>query len=245
MKLTCRGVDPDFHDQAENISSQMEKFTDLPALPSLREEQTDDNGGDLEQLYNEQNARYQTHQRQLRIREVCKLICDSTYTIEDGSLVSKCLDSLEETFKQFTSGQIISISGPKLRYKTLKQLSRPKSFKGKDVIALSAKKNRHRRNMGDLLGLLHVNAKIQKEHRSHSVQKPTLPAEEDKQSHLDEWVVDDIDFSSSDFLRRLDEAETLYLTEEKKALLSDASQDYSGNGRLDCEYKSDFPFLPM
>lgn len=217
IKNATRIVPPELRQQSATISSQMEKATDLPSLPTDSQLKT----LDLEELYVEQNEKYQTHQRILRIRELCKVISDASYTIDDAPRVHSCVDQLEQIFKNFTAGEIISVSGSKLRYKTLRQLSRPKKFDGRDILSIAAKRQRPRRSYGDLMGLLHVNSQIQRITNEHeNASGAGENSQSDKTSHLEsDWVVDDIDFTDSEVLRTLDEAEMLYVSQDRKEAL--------------------------
>lgn len=172
--------------------------------------------------YDEENRKYSVFQYRRRIRELCKNISDITYCATDEEACRKASAGLAQLNDEFAASAqdghgILRRLSSDLRYKTVKRLSDVNRFRGKIVTPLAKKRKTQRRNMGDLLGILHMNQKIRQVAATR-----TTAAERN--------VGDDI-FRT---LQALDVADTCYVSEETKRALAEGKQLFN-----DCTFQEE------
>ena len=88
----------------------------------------------LEDVYNEKNEAYKVFQLARHVRELAKNITDGTYYVKDMDIlkeVSCLLIDAHKLLTMKTASGLPELKGQVLRYKTLKELSKPPTFKGK------------------------------------------------------------------------------------------------------------------
>ena len=125
-----------------------------------------------------------------------------------------------------------------LKYKTLKQLSKPPKFQGCQVTEIVVKRKERKHNYRNIMGLLDMNSTIHAFHKTstprpnnltacNSMKKPRTTDVE----HL--WVTDVSDSELLNVLGSLDLAEPCYVSEEtKEALLTAISNSQSCNNNF-------------
>ena len=159
-----------------------------------------------------------------------KNLLDSTSYSNNKEVLEKCVADLTQVHDAFVTlmqGSDVKISlSTDLKYKTLKELSKPPKFQGCQVSEIVAKRKARKHNYGDIMGLLDMNCTICAFHKTlilrsnnltpcNSAKKPRTTDEE----HL--WVTDVSDRELLNVLDSLDLAEPCYVSEEtKEALLA-------------------------
>lgn len=239
LALSSRQVSPELLNESTRLAQQLAPTTDLPTVyADTGNADTRCNDSDIAEtgvIFKTQNSKYQVHQLALKIRESCKIISDASYYVTSEKKSTQCSMVLEELRREYTvddNGKMLSNSGQKLRYRTLKQLSKPVTFRGRDVLAIQKKRKSQRRCYGDMMGLLHINSQLA--HVAGNVTSNSVP---DK-THDDSWVP----ASSPDILSKLDSldlAQTLYVSDDTKQALLDAVASGEFDVEIpmpDCEY---------
>ena len=89
----------------------------------------------LEDMYNEKNEAYKVFQLARHVRELAKNITDGMYYVKDMDILKEvsCLliDAHNKLLTTKTASDLLQLKGQVFRYKTLKELSKPPTFKGK------------------------------------------------------------------------------------------------------------------
>ena len=88
----------------------------------------------LEDVYNEKNEAYKVFQLARHVRKVAKNITDGTYYVKDMHVLKEIsallIDAHKKLLSMKTPSSFPELKGQDLRYKTLKELSKPPTFKG-------------------------------------------------------------------------------------------------------------------
>ena len=88
----------------------------------------------LKDMYNEKNEAYKVFQLARRVREAAKNITDGTYYVKDMDVLKEVsalfIDAHKKLLSTKTPSSFPELKGQDLRYKTLKELSKPPTFKG-------------------------------------------------------------------------------------------------------------------
>ena len=89
----------------------------------------------LEDVYNEKNGAYKVIQLERHVRELAKNITDGTYYVKDMDVLKEVsallIDAHNKLLTTKTTSGLPDLRGQALLYKTLKELSKPPTFKGK------------------------------------------------------------------------------------------------------------------
>ena len=192
---------------------------------------------DMNEAYKDKNSQYTIFQLGRRIHELCKNLLDSTYYSNNKEALEKCVADMTQVHDAFvTSMQGTDVEIPlynDLKYKTLKQLSKPPKFQGHQVNEIVAKRKARKHNYGDIMGLLNIN------HTICAFQKTLTPRPNNFTPHNSSkkpratdvgnlWVTDVSDRELLNVLDSLDLAEPCYVSEEtKEALLAAISNSQS------------------
>lgn len=226
----CAQVSHDMTDLSKRLEQEMVSGTEFPNTTWQNAE-----GGaiivteeEVNNMYAEKNAEYLLQQNQMRLRELCKLLSDASYYNSDMLANTDTCDKLREIHTSFVSNMSQSTQGTGppappggIRYKTLKQLSRPKVFKGRDIEMLAKKRKSRRRNYGDIMGLLSVNRTIQAV-RQESEKNNNIGKTLRGKKRTSEWVMDQPNYDQEGWnLDSLDLAEPCYVSEDTKQALRD------------------------
>ena len=130
---------------------------------------------DMNQVYKQKNSQYTIFHLARRIHELCKNLLDSTYYSNNKEALVKCVAAMTQVHDVFvTSIQGTDVEIPlstDLKYKTLKELSKPPKFQGRQV-SESARK----RNYRDIMGLLDMNCTIRAFHKTSTPRPNNLTA---------------------------------------------------------------------
>ena len=231
-----RCVSKDLSSLSERVEQELKNGTEFPGQSWGPEQHDVSLDGDsmnkeMEQIYAERNAAYKQSQMVVRIRELCKLISDNSYQAKDLEVSEQCCNNLLAVHSALVASLssengIPSLSGKDLKYKTLKELSRPEKFKGRDVELIAKRRKTRRRNYGDLMGILNVNRTISNaRHENEQLNQFNAPkivrGKTSKQ-----WVMDESPYNSNGLkLESLDLAEPVYVSEDTKEALLNAITD--------------------
>ena len=237
---------------ARSIEKEVAIGTDMPEGTKWEEEEGQTSEMDysaiLEDVYNAKNESYKVFQLARRVRELAKNITDGTYYVKDMDTLKEVSSLLMNAHNKLMSTKnpsgLPEMKGHDLRYKTLKELSKPSTFKGnfnllyiifisiecnvisvryvlceigRDIIQLAKKRVTKKRNVGDIMGLLRVNSTI-KEMKTLSIPPVAKRRRrDDMESNL--WVSDVTDTDLLNVLDGLDLAEPFYVSEDTKSAL--------------------------
>ena len=98
---------------------------------------------DMNEVFHEKNSQYTIFQLVRRICELCKNLLDSTYYSNNKEALQNCVADMTQVHDAFvTSMQGTDVEIPlftELKYKTLKELSKPPKFQGRQVSEIVAK----------------------------------------------------------------------------------------------------------
>ena len=118
---------------SRHIAKDMEQVNDMATGDNwtVIDESCDN---DMNQVYKEKNSQYTIFQLARRICELCKILLDSTYYSNNKEALEKCVADMTQVHDVFvTSIQGTDVEIPlstDLKYKTLKELSKPPKFQG-------------------------------------------------------------------------------------------------------------------
>ena len=125
---------------------------------------------DMNEVYKEKNSQYTIFQIARRTHELYKNLLDSTYYLNNKEALEKCLADVTQVHDKFvTSVQDSDAEIPlsnNLKYKTLKELSKPPKFQGRQLSEIVAKRKARKHNYGDIMGLLDMNWTIHAFHKT-------------------------------------------------------------------------------
>ena len=92
----------------------------------------------MEDVYNEKNEAYKVFQLARHVRELAKNITDGTYYVKDMDVLKEVstllIDAHNKLLSMETASGLPELKGQELQYKTLKELSKPPTFKGKFLL---------------------------------------------------------------------------------------------------------------
>ena len=126
---------------ARTIEKEVTIAMDMPEGSKWEEEEqnTDlDCNEILEDVYNKKNDAYKVFQLARHVRELAKNITDGTYYVKDMDVLKKdstlLIDAHNKLLSTKTASGLPELRGQELQYKTLKELSKPPTFKGKFLL---------------------------------------------------------------------------------------------------------------
>ena len=129
-----QSVAQDLQTMARTIEKEVTLGTDMPEGSKWEEDAEGNTQLDyneiLEDVYNEKNEAYKVFQ----LARLAKYITDGTYYVKDMDVLKEVSALLIDAHKKLLSTKTPSgfpeLQGQELRYKTLKELSKPPTFKG-------------------------------------------------------------------------------------------------------------------
>ena len=135
-------VAQDLQTMARTIEKEVTIGTDMPEGSKWEEEDEQNSHLDcdeiLEDVYNEKNEAYKVFQLARCVRELAKNIADGTYYMKDMHTLKEvsCLliDAHNKLLTTKTASGLPELKRQVLQYKTLKELSKPPTFKGKFLL---------------------------------------------------------------------------------------------------------------
>ena len=142
---------------SRRIAKDMEQVNDMATGDNwtVIDESCDN---DMNEVYKEKNSQNTIFQLARKIHELCKNLLDSTYCSNNKQALEKCVADMTQVHDAFvTSIQGTDVETPlstDLKYKTLKELSKPPKFQGCQVSEIVAKRKARKHNFGDIMGLL-------------------------------------------------------------------------------------------
>ena len=123
---------------ARTIEKEVTIGTDM--LEGSKWEEDEEGNTDLDcneilgDVYKEKNEAYKVFQMARHVRELAKNITDGTYYVKDMDVLKEVsallIDAQKKLLSTKTPSGLPELKGQKLRYKTLKELSKPPTFKG-------------------------------------------------------------------------------------------------------------------
>ena len=123
-----QSVAQDLQTMARKIDKEVTLGTDAEGCTHL------DCNEILEDVYNENNEAYKVFQLARHVREVAKNITDGTYYVKNMDVLKEVSALLIDAHKKLlcmkTPSGFPELKGQDLQYKTLKELSKPPTFKG-------------------------------------------------------------------------------------------------------------------
>ena len=92
----------------------------------------------LEDVYNEKNEAYKVFELARHVRELAKNTTDGTYYVKDMDILKEVsallIDAHNKLLTTQTASGLPELKGQVLQHKTLKELSKPTTFKGKFLL---------------------------------------------------------------------------------------------------------------
>ena len=116
---------------SRRIAKDMEQVSDMVTGDNwtVIDESCDN---DMNEVYKEKNSQYTIFQLARRICELCKKLLDSTYYSNNKEALEKCVADMTQVHNAFVAsmqGTDVEIPlSTDLKYKTLKELSKPSKF---------------------------------------------------------------------------------------------------------------------
>ena len=164
---------------SRHIAKDMEQVNDMVTGDNrtVIDESCDN---DMNEVYKEKNSQCTIFQLARRLCELCKNLLDSNYYSNNKEALEKCVADMTQVHDAFvTSMQGTDIEIPlstDLKYKTLKELSKPPKFQSCQVSEIVPKRKARKCNYRGIMGLLDLNHTIHAFHKTLTTRPINLTA---------------------------------------------------------------------
>ena len=137
-----QSVAQDLQTMARTIEKEVTIGMNMPEGSKWEEEEEGNTDLDcteiLEDMYNEKNEAYKVFQLARHVRELAKNITDGKYYVKDMDVLKEVSSLLIDAHKKLlstkTPSSLPELKGQELQDRTLKELSKPPTFKGKFLL---------------------------------------------------------------------------------------------------------------